>query len=55
VSGVILDLFGCQKGLKICVGGGRWCQVLGIVFGALGIIEEIKSPCAWQGLSVGLN
>ena len=46
VRGVILDLFGRQKGLKICVSSGRWCQVLGVVFGALRVIEEIKSLCA---------
>ena len=49
VSGVILDLFGRQKGLKICVSGGRWCQVLECVFGALVIIEETKSPCSGRG------
>ena len=26
-------------------GGGRWCQVSGVIFCALVIIEEIKSPC----------
>jgi hypothetical protein len=44
VRGVILELFGRQKGLKICVGSGRWCQVLGVVFGALVIIKETKAP-----------
>jgi hypothetical protein len=38
VSGVPLDLFGREKGLKICVGGGRWCQVLDAVWGFLRVI-----------------
>ena len=29
--------------------GGRWCQVLEGVLGALGVIEELKSPCGCRG------
>jgi hypothetical protein len=49
VGGVILDLFGRQKGLKIGSEGGRWCQVSDGVLGALGLIEEMKSPCGGRG------
>ena len=33
------------KWLKIGSGCGQWCQVLEAVWGLLGLIEEIKSPC----------
>ena len=49
VGGNIWDLFWREKWLKICGGGGRWCQVLEEVFDALGAIEEIKSPCGGRG------
>ena len=49
MSGVILDLFGRQKGHKIGGEGRRWCQVLDAVLGALGLIEEMKSPCGGRG------
>jgi len=45
-SGFIL----AGKGLKICVGGGRWCQVLECIWGAFGVIEELKSPCGGRSL-----
>ena len=44
VGGNISGLFGRGERLKIGSGGGRWCQVSGVVFGALGNIEETKSP-----------
>ena len=50
VGGIIWDLFWREKWLNICGGGGRWCQVLEGVLGALGLIEEIKSPCVYRGL-----
>ena len=49
VSGVILDLLGRQKGLRIAGGGGSWCQVSSGDLGALGVIEEIKIPCGSRG------
>ena len=40
------------KRLKISGVGWRLCQVLGVVIVALGIIEEIKSPCGGRGFWV---
>ena len=45
VSWIIRDLFWQVKRFKFVCGGGRWCQVSGVIFCALVIIEEIKSPC----------
>ena len=33
-----------EKWLKISGGGGRWCQVLDVLLGALGVAEELKAP-----------
>ena len=44
VGGIIWDLFCRKKRLNNCGGGGRWCQVLEAVLGALGVIVEIKAP-----------
>ena len=49
MGGNIWDLFWRGKWLKIVGGGGRWCQVLEGVLGAVGLIEEIKSPCGGWG------
>ena len=38
-----------EKRLNIWGGGGRWCQVLELLLGALGVVEEIKSPCGGRG------
>ena len=38
-----------EKLLKVFGGGGRWYQVLEAVWGLLGLIEEIKSPCVGRG------
>ena len=38
------------KWLNICVRGGRWWQVLELVLGAFGVIEELKNPCVGRGL-----
>ena len=38
--------------LKIVGGGGRWCQVLEGTLGALGLIEELKSPCGYRGFGM---
>ena len=35
--------------LNICGEWERWCQVLEGILGALGLIEEIKSPCGCRG------
>ena len=53
MGGNIWDLFWRGKWLNICGGGGRWCQVLEGVLGALGLIEEIKSPCGYRGFRWG--
>ena len=43
-------------GHKIDGGGDCWHQVFGVVLGALGVIEKIKSPCGCRGLvGVGLQ
>ena len=42
--------FGRIKPLKFGSRGRRWCQVLEGTLGALGLIEEIKSPCGGRGL-----
>ena len=39
-----------EKWLKISGGGGRWCQVFEVLLGALGVIEELKSPCGGRGV-----
>jgi len=44
-----LSCFGAEKWLKIGGGGGRRCQVSDGVLGALGLIEEMKSPCGGRG------
>ena len=44
-----LSCFGAEKWLKIGGGGRRWCQVSDGVLGALGLIEEMKSPCGGRG------
>jgi len=44
-----LSCLGAEKGLKIGSGGRRWCQVSDGVLGALGLIEEMKSPCGGRG------
>ena len=49
VGGNIWDLFWQKKRLKIGGGGRQWCQVLEGVWGGLGVIEEIKSPCGGRG------
>ena len=51
VGGIIWDLFWREKWLNICGGGGRWCQVLEGVLGALGVVEEIKIPCGGRGFA----
>ena len=43
-------VLGRESGSKISDGGGRWCQVLEVLLGALGLIEEIKRTCASRGL-----
>ena len=55
VGGNIWYLFWRGKCLKIGCGGGRWCQVLEGVFDALGLIEELKSPCGHRGLRGKIN
>ena len=50
-GGIICDLLWRGKCLKIGGEGGGWCQVLEEIFGALGVIEEIKSP--WGGRGSG--
>ena len=35
--------------LNICGGWERWCQVLEGILGALGVVEELKSPCGSRG------
>ena len=45
----IWDLFWREKRLSICGGGGRWCQVLEMLLGGFGVIEEVKSPCGGRG------
>ena len=42
-------ILGRQRWLKIGGVGGRWCQVLGGVSGALGVIKELKKPLWWRG------
>ena len=49
VGGNIWDLFWQKKRLKIGGGGRQWCQALEGIFGALGVIEEMKSPCGRRG------
>ena len=44
-----LSCLGAEKWLKIGGGGRRWCQVSDGVLGALGLIEEMKSPCGGRG------
>jgi hypothetical protein len=51
VSRNICDLFWQAKRLNICGGSGSWCQVLGVFFVALRVIEEIKSLCGCRGLT----
>ena len=46
-----LGYFREAKRLKLGSGGGGWCQVSDTVLGALGVIEEIKSPCGYRGLA----
>ena len=46
----ICGLFGKLKRLIICDDGWRWCQVLDGVLGAMGVIEEIKTPVVAGGL-----
>ena len=56
MGGIIWDLFWRVKRLKIGGGNGGWCQVLEGVLDALGVIEEIKSPCGSRDLDgVGFN
>ena len=43
------NYLGRNKGLKFGSGCGQWCQVSDGVLGALGLIEEIKSPCKHRG------
>ena len=50
VGGIVCCLFWRGKWLNICVGGGRWCQVLELVLGAFGVIEELKNPVLAGGL-----
>ena len=49
VGGIICDLFWRGKWLNICGGSGRCCQVFEGTLGALGLIEELKSPCGGRG------
>ena len=49
VGGIIWDLFWQEKRLNVWGGGRRWCQVLEGDLGALGLIEEMKSPCGGRG------
>ena len=46
--GIIWDLFWQEKWIKIG-GGGRLVPGIGGHFDALGVIEEIKSPCGCRG------
>ncbi len=49
MGGNIRDYSGEGKWLKISGKDERWCQVLEGIFDALGVIEEIKSPCVGRG------
>ena len=44
-----MRLFWRGKRLKLGSGGGRWCQVMEVLLGALAVIEELKSPCDCRG------
>ena len=46
----MLEIYFSDKAAKISVRGGEWCQVLGGVLGALGVVEE-KNPCGSRGLA----
>ena len=50
MGGIIWDLFWWVKRFKIGDGGSLWCQVLDRILVALGVIEELKSPCRGRGL-----
>ncbi len=43
------DYLGRKKGIKFGGGRGQWSQVSGVLFSALGVIEEIKIPCGGRG------
>ena len=43
------DYLGRKKGLKFGSGRGQSCQVSDLLFSAMGLIEEIKSPCGGRG------
>jgi hypothetical protein len=55
VGGNIWDALGREKWLKISGGSGGWCQVLEGTLGALGLIEELKSPCGYRSFAFWLN
>ena len=43
------NYLGRNKGRKFGSGCGQWCQVLEGVVDALGVVEELKSPCGSRG------
>ena len=49
-GGNIRDYLGRESGSKSTVEGRGWCRVAAGVSGALGLTEEIKSPCGCMGL-----
>jgi hypothetical protein len=51
VGGNVWDLFWWGKWIKISSAAGRWCQVLEVLLGAFGVIEEINSPYVGRGLT----
>ena len=50
-GGINWDYLGREKWFKIGGGDGRWCQVSKVLLGALGVIEELLSPCDRRGLA----
>ena len=55
VGGSIWDLSWRGKRLNVCVGGGRWCQVLEGVLGGFRVIQELKSPSGVGAFGVRMN
>ena len=49
MSGNIRGLFGRRTGSGFGYEGERWCQVSDGHLGAMGLIEEMKSPCGGRG------
>ena len=43
------DYLGRKKGLKFGSGRGQSCQVSDVLFSAMGLIKELKSPFGGRG------